>query len=235
MPEQPSNQDRFTAEANQLELEKRRLEIEKLRAEIKHESLAWWKRPGYIGGITPLVLALIGVFSAWSTGFFDTQRAKLKSEVKNLQLQKENLQNQNSQLASANADIQSTVDQSYLSLKLAVANANYALGHLRATGPSLSEAERQSVEAATQALPQQLRGLIERLLRADANAAVIVPITEQELQSLNKRLASIPASKWALELQPEIGPAPMMRSPDGKIYDPVGRKFYDTLKDFEKR
>ena len=232
MPDQPSTQDGFTAQANELELEKHRLENEKLRREIRQESLAWWKRPGYIGGVTPLLLATLGFASAWGTGFFDTQRAKLKNEVKDLQQQQVELRNQNQQL---NAEIQTTIDQAYLSLKVAVAEATYAFGHLRGTGPALSAEERKSVEQATRALSPPVRGLVDRLLQANDMARMIVPITEKELLALNQRLSSIPASKWALELQPEIGPGPMMRAPDGRIYDPVGRKFYPTQKDFEKR
>src|SRR5689334_4304076 len=152
MPEQPSPSppDSFTAQANQLELEKRRLENEKLRVEIQHESLVWWKRPGYVGGMSPIFLAVIGLFSAWATGFFDTQRANLKSEVKNLQLQQENLRDQNQRLTNATAEIQATIDQAYLSLKLATTDAIYSLSHLRGVGPSLSDDERKTVLAAIQ-------------------------------------------------------------------------------------
>ena len=233
MAEQPP--DHFTAESNRLELEKRRLEIEKLRNEIAHESLAWWKRPGYIGGLTPLVLAILGLFSAWATGFFDTQRARLKSDVEGLQVQKDKLQAQNSQLTNQNAQIQATVDHAFISLKLATADATYALSHLRGTGPSLSEAERKQLEAGIKALPEPSRALIERLRRADENMEQIVPITEQELKTLSQRLTTIPASRWATELEPVIGPAPLLRAPDGRVYDPVGRKFYATEAEFEKR
>lgn len=227
--------DNFTAESNRLELEKRCLEIEKLRNEIAHESLAWWKRPGYIGGVTPLVLAILGFFSAWATGFFDTQRARLKSDVESLQVQKDKLHAQNSQLTNQNAEIQATVDHAYISLKLATADARYALSHLRATGPAISQVQRKDLEGAVKALPESTRGVIERLMRADENAEQIVPITEQELKTLSQRLTTIPASRWATELEPIIGPTPGLRAPDGRVYDPVGRKFYANEEEFEKR
>jgi hypothetical protein len=235
MPDPSPNNAAFTEQANRLELEKRHLENEKLRAELRHESLAWWKRPGYIGGLTPVVLAVIGFASAWGTGFFDRQRANLKSEVENLQSQKEILEAHNQQLTRSNADIQATIDEAYLSLKLAVANAIYAFGHLGATGPSLSAAERQSVESARAVLPAEAAELVQRLLDADGTAAAIIPITKEELQALNQTLEDIPASAWARELQPEIGPVPMLRRPDGKVYDPARKSFHSTWEEFETR
>ena len=106
-------------ELERLEIEKVRLECDKLRAEIAEASVAWWRRPGYLASLVPILIAVVGFLSVWSTGFFDTQRATLKSEVEGLKTQEIALQNRAKELASANAEVQQRIDDAYLTLKLA--------------------------------------------------------------------------------------------------------------------
>jgi hypothetical protein len=113
------------SEAEKLDLERSRLELEKLRAEIDEVRLAWWKRPGYIGGLVPVVIAVVGFWSAWITGYFDTQRQNLKNEIANLEIERD-------QLSSANREIQRKIDDAFLRLKVAAGEASYALGHVQA-------------------------------------------------------------------------------------------------------
>ena len=72
-------------EMSDLEIRRAELECEKLQAEIAEKRLAWWKRPAYLGGAAPVVIALAGLLSAWAAGFFETQRANLAREVATLE------------------------------------------------------------------------------------------------------------------------------------------------------
>lgn len=212
-----------------LELEKRRVEIDKLRAEIAEVSLAWWKRPGYLGSLGPILIAVVGFLSVWATGFFDTQRATLKSEV-------ENLQNRAAELGRANAEVQQRIDDAYITLKLANADARYALGHL-GSRPPMSDADREAIEAAVKGAPSGVSKLARDLVAKDKLADTIVLITEQELVKVEKSLEAIPASKWAAELKP-LGPSvriPALLAPDGRIYNPADRKFYASEADLPAR
>jgi hypothetical protein len=183
-------------ELERLEIEKVRLECDKLRAEIAEASVAWWRQPGYLASIVPILIAVVGFLSVWSTGFFDTQRATLKSEIEGLKTQEIALQNRATELASANAEVQQRIDEAYLRLKLSHADASYALSHLRG-------------------IPQK-----------DELVATIVTITEQELKKLDTSLGAIPASTWAAELTPFEPDLQALRAPDGRIYNLADRKFY---------
>ena len=235
MAEHPPPPDTSLSALDLLEIEKRRLECDKLRAEIAEVSVAWWQRPGYIGGIAPILIAVVGFLSVWSTGFFDTQRATLKSEVETLKVQETALQNRTEELSRANAEIQQRIDDAYITLKLASSEARYALGHLQGLGPRISDGDRTLVEASLTDVPPGVSALVRELLDRDQLAGTIVPITEQELKGLATSLDAIPASTWATELEPEIGPVPALRAPDGRFYSPVDRKFYDSEKDLPAR
>ena len=110
-------------ELAQLALEHKRLELEKLRAEIAEASLAWWKRPGYLGGLTPIMLAFLGVGTAWTTGFFDIKRQELATEISSLEQEK-------AALVGAVEKTQLAIDLGYLQSRLAAEDADYALGHV---------------------------------------------------------------------------------------------------------
>ncbi len=83
--------EKNTSELESLDIERRRLEVEKLRAEIEQVRLAWWKRPGYLGGLVPIVIAIVGFSSAWISGYFDTQRQNLKNEISGLEVESDRL------------------------------------------------------------------------------------------------------------------------------------------------
>jgi len=229
------DQNASSSEANALDLEKRRLECEKLRAEISQVELAWWKRPGYIGSIAPILIALVGFLSVWSTGFFETQRAELKSEIEKLETEQKDLSNNNQKLVQTSREIQKQIDQAYISIKMAVAESSYALAHMRSEGPALTDADHARVEMVLKEMPADVSELVQGLLSKEKLAEVIVPITEKELQGLDKMLQSIPASEWATELQPMIGPIPVLSAPDGRVYNPADGNFYERLEDIENQ
>src|SRR5688572_29027034 len=136
----------MSEELDRLEIEKRRLECDKLRAEIAEVSVVWWQRPGYLGSVGPIVIAVVGFLSVWSTGFFDTQRATLKSEVAGLKTEEAALKARAAELNRANAEIQRRIDDAYIKLKVVTNDARYALGHLRGLGPRISPDGRKRVE-----------------------------------------------------------------------------------------
>jgi hypothetical protein len=224
-----------SSEANALDLEKRRLECEKLRAEISQVELAWWKRPGYIGSIAPILIALVGFLSVWSTGFFETQRAELRSEIEKLETEQKDLSNNNQKLVQASAEIQNQIDQAYISIKMAIAESSYALSHMRAAGPALTDTDHGRIEMILEEMPADVSELVQQLLSKEKLTQVIVPITEKELQGLDKMLEFIPASEWAAELQPMIGPIPLLSTPDGRIYNPADGNFYEKFEDIENK
>lgn len=110
-------------ESERLDLEKRRLECEKLRVEIEQASYPWWTRAGYIGSLTPIVIAIGGLLTAFATGYFDTERKNLKNEIHGLTVKR-------NELEAANNEIQKKIDDTYLKLKIASSEARYALGHI---------------------------------------------------------------------------------------------------------
>jgi hypothetical protein len=71
-----------------------------------------------------MVLAFIGLLSAWATGYFSTERQSLRNEIGSLTLTRD-------QLAAANEETQKKIDDAYIRLKFVSAEARYALGHLR--------------------------------------------------------------------------------------------------------
>ncbi len=143
-------------DGEQLELERRRLECEKLRAEIVQVSLPWWKRAGYIGSMLPIVISVVGFSSAWMTGYFDTERGLLKSQI-------ESLGRKRDELMKANEETQRQIDNAYLRLKLGSAEAEYALGHIRGF-PPLTEGAKANLEAATTTLPPEQANAFRQIL-----------------------------------------------------------------------
>jgi len=127
------------------------------------------------------------------------------------------------------------IDDAYITLKLASADARYALSHLQGLGLHISDGDRKRVEASLTAVPPGVSDLVRDLLNRDQLAGEIVPITEQELKGLATSLDAIPASTWVTELEPSIGPRPALRAPDGRFYSPVDRKFYEKEEDLPAR
>lgn len=92
------------------------LECEKLRREISALDLVWWKRPAYLGIVSPLVIALIGFLAALLSGWFTDNRTALQSEVNALTIQKDTLQE--------------SVNLTYRTARSALSDANFIVRNL---------------------------------------------------------------------------------------------------------
>ena len=230
-------------DGQELELLRKRLECEKLQAEIDQTRLSWWKRPGYIGGLAPIVIALVGFASAFAAGYFDTRREVLESQVGNLESQRtqltstiasledeqEALSERNRGLIAENQRIQEQVDKTYISLKVAGSDLFYAVSHLRACGPPMSDEQKAALQAGIDGSEDPTPGLLRSLMDCHENVHVLLPIVGASYQDYSERLSSVPASEWAKALTPEIGPIPILRSPDGRVYHPGTSTFYENL------
>ncbi len=229
-----------------LSLKRAQLECEKLEAEIVQAKWQWWKRPGYIGGLVPIVLAVVGFLTATSAGFFDQSRALLKSEVDRLQTQEQqllgstaalqarqkNLEENNLFLESENRKIQEKVDYTYISLKVAGSELSYAMNHLN-TCNQLDDEELSKLSGTGNLAVEVSASIITKLRNCYNTVQIILPITQNDFEEFETRLSALPASSWARELVPEIGPLSILRSPDGRIYHPATSKFYASLSDLE--
>lgn len=207
------------AELAALEVERKRLELEKLRVEIAEASLSWWKRPGYLGGLTPIILALVGVGTAWVTGFFDTQRQELATEIRSLQQEK-------AELSQEVEQTQLAIDLGYLQARLAAEDADYALGHFNAFSEDFTGAVNTLLDHQDQ-LPAELYGALNEMLDASAERFNIVRITEASINELLGRLEQIDASPWARELttDPIMSSRGLLVSPDGEVFDVAKARF----------
>jgi hypothetical protein len=65
------------------------LELRKLELEIRDLGRSPWLRPAYIAALLPAILATIGFLTAWMSGYFSDERAKLKRETVQLQSERE--------------------------------------------------------------------------------------------------------------------------------------------------
>ncbi len=217
--------EKNTSELESLDIERRRLEVEKLRAEIEQVRLAWWKRPGYLGGLVPIVIAIVGFSSAWISGYFDTQRQNLKNEISGLEVESDRLN-------VANQEIQRKIDDAYLRLKVASYEARYALGHVRAF--PFGESSRERIKAASGSLPPDIANAINDLMERLEFIDTIVEITDSDLEKLDDTLKGIPASRWATELYYEPFPDQnILIAPDGNLYHIERRKYY-TREEFDR-
>ena len=219
-----------------LEMQKITLECQRLEQEINHASLAWWKRPVYLAGLAPILLALISFLSAWATGYFDKQRATLDQEIGELKSQQVLLQSTNQNLERSRLEIESAIketqqqiDQVYLSLKITSAEASYALSHFKSLGPLMTAEERQNIESILSNLPADDVDILRKLFDAYELMATIVPITEQELVATDAVIQELPATPDIKKLSPIIGPVRVLVSPDGRFFNPEDGKYYDEL------
>lgn len=220
----PAVTDDGLSESEWLDLERRRLECEKLRAEIAQTSAPWWTRPGYIGSLVPIVIALVGFFSALAAGFFDTERAQLKTEIEALTLKRD-------QLHAANEEIQKKIDDAYLLLRLAASEAEYAIGHITSLEPLRGELVA-TVSAAARTLPGDEAAAVSELLAQYELSTDIAGITAESLAEVQTSLARIPASPWAAELKPTlkgliVPDKALLEAPDGRFYDPAAGRFFE--------
>ncbi len=153
----------------QLELERKQLENDKLRAEVDQARLSWWKRPGYFAGAAPILIALAGVFTAWVTGYFDTQREQLATEISVLEkdvgelaAEKEALESDRSELEAANAELEDS------SARLAAEKSTLELERIAL----LAESEKLSQEIAAAKQSLDLAYLRIRVAAEDAKYAL---------------------------------------------------------------
>lgn len=217
--------DESIPELETLDMEMRRLEVEKLRAEIEQVRLAWWKRPGYLGGLVPIVIAIVGFSSAWISGYFDTQRQNLKNEISGLAVESDRLN-------AANQEIQRRIDDAYLRLKVASSEASYSLSHVQ--GLPSGESSRERIKAASGSLPPDVANAINDLIERSEFIDMIIEMTDGGLEDLNDTLKGIPASPWATELS--YIPFPdqnILIAPDGRFYHIERRKYY-TPEEFDR-
>ena len=70
---------------------KEELEIRKLELEIRDLARSPFLRPAYMAALLPIVLATLGFLSAWLSGYFSDERAKLKQETAQLQSERATL------------------------------------------------------------------------------------------------------------------------------------------------
>jgi septal ring factor EnvC (AmiA/AmiB activator) len=85
--------------------EKGSLELRKLALEIADLERSWWKRPAYILGALPTLLALGTVLVAVFSGYFqaayiklENQRHDIEAQVKEFEAKREDLHKQNDKL-----------------------------------------------------------------------------------------------------------------------------------------
>jgi hypothetical protein len=105
-----------------IDYHKKELECQKLRAEIAQISLAWWKKPAYVSIVIPIVIALIALLTAWSKGYFSSERATLKKEILDMTIQ----------ITEEKAHLQEIIDDAYMIISIAEFTARFALkDHVR--------------------------------------------------------------------------------------------------------
>ena len=112
---------------------------------------------------------------------------------------------------------------------------------LRASEKTLKEASLSNEEvfywsaSGIETLAEDERNdLLDRLGYCFELLDVILPITENSYQEYQEKLSKLPASDWAKQLTPEIGPFPVLRAPDGRFYHPTTSKFYDSMDELER-
>lgn len=206
-------------EISELELMTKRLEVEKLRAEVQTAQLSWWKRPGYLGGLTPILLALVGVGTAWVTGYFDTQRTQLATEIEALEDTKQQLEDQIAQSQKA-------IDYGYLQAKLAAYDADYAIGHFEAFSDQVDGVEAMGKTLRNNIptfLPnrEQIVKPLEDFLDVLVQQQELGMITQEAVESVLSRLEQIEASAWVkdLETDPMLSSENRFRDASGRIFD----------------
>ncbi len=92
------------------------LERQKLELEIRELQLAWWKRPPYLGVALPVVLAVVGFLSVLWSGYFDSRKVILESQIEELRARR-------NEILASNKSIQDNLDN-------VIANYRHALSLL---------------------------------------------------------------------------------------------------------
>ncbi|SFR40635.1 hypothetical protein [Litoreibacter janthinus] len=209
----------FEAETQKIELERRRLEVEKMRVEIADASRPLWLRPGSLASLSPLLIALAGVFAAWVTGYFDTQRTQLANDIAALETEK----------ADLSKDVQAAqniIDNGYLRIRMAAGEALYALGHFGGFSEEY-EAALQNLFKFQERLSDDGIAAVNTVAQISADRFNVVEISRQSLSDLNTTLANIEASDWAKELttDPILRSVGLFLAPDGSYYDVEKERF----------
>ena len=107
---------RLDATLKALECQKREVELAKLRAEEAHASLAWWKRPAYLGALVPVLLSLLGLVTMTTRGFFDDRVERANEEVKKAEGKVDDLNKQRIDLQNSVAELNASTADSYSAL-----------------------------------------------------------------------------------------------------------------------
>ncbi len=215
--------DPVLSESDRLDLERRRLECEKLRVEIAQASAPWWTRAGYVGSLVPIVIAIAGFGTGLATGFFDTERKQLQTEIEGLKTTRNDLQKESESL-------QKQIDDAYLIVRSASAEAAYAISHINAMAADFDTIEPK-VNSALTSLSGEEKQAVQQLLSLSEIAKVVADATKEELTFVANSLQQMPASAWVKELQPTIRgqyipDRVLMQAPDGKLYDPTDGRSY---------
>lgn len=220
---QPATSDPALSELDRLDLERRRLECEKLRVEIAQASAPWWTRAGYVGSLVPIVIAIAGFGTGLATGFFDTERKQLQTEIGALTTTRD-------QLETASKDLQKQIDDAYLIVRSASAEATYAISHINGIASDFDRIQPQ-VNSALTRLSGDEKQAVQQLLSLSEIAKVVADATKEELTFVAASLQQMPASAWVKELQPTIRGQyipgrVLMQAPDGRLYDPADGRYY---------
>ena len=221
-----------TTQSKNWDEEKKRLECEKLKAEIAQASLAWWKRPGYMGSLVPIVLAVAGIFSGWVTGFFDQQRENLENRIAILQSQKEDLdkdvaeaEEKRDEAIAEEKKARRAIDEMYLQMKLRSFSSSYALG--MATWDPNAKNDLQAIKDDSDKVQDpELRNRMSKLVQDYEIAWDMIVFAKESLREIESFLEEVPASDRAKKLQPT--PDDKLIDANGKVYTPdqIG-KFLD--------
>jgi hypothetical protein len=227
--------DPVALERHRLECDKIRAECEKIRAEMAELTLAWWKRPAYVGTLIPVLLGIFGLVGAWATGWFDAQKARLEanastlqsqvdgltSDVTSLRAEKGRLVDQNARLVAANSEQQAQIDHGYVQLKLVLDGARYALGHVESLAEPL-EGVFEMDDRALGALPREVAAKIRSGRGASKVISAVVQEAEKGLAHAGSILDSLSASGWARTVRFDVETDGGVY-PDGSRYDPTTR------------
>lgn len=214
-----------------LEIRRAELECEKLQAEIAEKRLAWWKRPAYLGGAAPVVIALAGVASAWAAGFFETQRANLAREVAVLEASVSGLDSEEARLTQVLSDSQNEIDTTYLRLKNAEGHARYTQEQIDSLYASIEGEAPRGAPLADLRFALEAEWVDEphmeeaaaalRALELEAGiAADLEDIADLAQEDLRKLIEAVPASDWAKSLtyDPLAESRGALKAADGAYY-----------------
>jgi len=129
------------------------LERQKLALEIRELQRKWWKRPGYISALLPIMLASLTVLAGILSGFFDRERAKLQNEIAILRDEKSALLEAQSAIHKANEDAEK---------RLADLTATY-----QAFRRQVTQESQELFDATMAGQDPEMRRYIEKMLSSD--------------------------------------------------------------------